>query len=127
MKKLVLFIFLLGIVQLNAQEGKEEVVFTLVEETPEFPGGMEAMKEYLALNINYPKKARDNKEEGTVYITFVVDRSGSVKDVKVLRGVSEAIDKEAIRVIMNMPDWKPGKQRGKPVNVQFNVPVKFSL
>jgi len=127
MKKLILFIFLIGIMQLNAQDEKEEILINPVEQAPEFPGGIEELQKYLASNITYPKKARLNKEEGTVYITFIVDKSGAIRDAKILRGVSPILDKEAIRVVSKMPDWKPGMQEGEVVNVQYNIPIKFSL
>ncbi len=113
--------------QLNAQDEKEEILINPVEQAPEFPGGIEELQKYLASNITYPKKARLNKEEGTVYITFIVDKSGAIRDAKILRGVSPILDKEAIRVVSKMPDWKPGMQEGEVVNVQYNIPIKFSL
>jgi protein TonB len=112
---------------------KEEVVdepeiFTIVEEMPEFPGGGEkALLQYLRENIKYPALARENGITGTVYVTFEIDQNGKVKDARVLRGIGGGCDEEALRVVMNMPQWKPGKQRGKPVRVQYNLPVRFVL
>jgi len=114
-------------------ERKEEVVdepeiFTIVEEMPEFPGGGEAaLLKYLSQNIKYPPLARENNVQGTVYVTFEIDQSGKVKDAKILRGIGGGCDEEALRVVMNMPQWKPGKQRGKTVRVQYNLPVRFTL
>jgi protein TonB len=105
----------------------EEKIFTIVEEMPSFPGGDEALMKYLGNNIKYPAIAKDAGIQGTVYVTFVVDEEGNVKDVKVLRSIGGGTDEEAIRVVENMPQWKPGKQRGKPVKVQYNLPIRFTL
>jgi protein TonB len=77
--------------------------------------------------MKYPQMARESGIQGTVYVTFVVERNGNVTDVKVLRGIGGGCDEEAIRVIQAMPPWVPGKQRGKPVRVQFNMPIRFTL
>lgn len=112
---------------------KEEVIeeveiFQVVESMPSFPdGGDDGLKKYLAQNIKYPTIARESGIQGTVFVTFVVERDGSVTDVKVLRGIGGGCDEEAIRVVKNMPRWSPGKQRGKAVRVQFNMPIKFTL
>jgi TonB family protein len=109
-------------------EGKSEVqIFTVVEEMPEYPGGNKAMYSFMGQNIKYPEKARQNKVEGTVYVSFVVLKDGSVSSVSVLRGIGSGCDEEAMRVVKSMPNWKPGKQDGKPVNVQYNLPIKFTL
>lgn len=109
-------------------QGESEIqIFTVVEEMPEYPGGRKAMYSYLGENIKYPAKAKENKVEGTVYVSFVVLEDGSVSNVSILRGVGSGCDEEAIRVVKAMPNWKPGKQKGKPVNVQYNLPIKFSL
>ena len=105
----------------------EGEVFHVVEVEPEFPGGMEALYKYLAENIKYPEKAKKNKVEGRVYITFVIEKDGTVSDAKVLRSVNEELDAEALRVINAMPKWKPGTQRGVPVRVQYNIPINFKL
>ncbi len=105
----------------------EEQIFTIVEEMPSFPGGEAKMMEYLAKSIKYPQMAIDAQISGVVYVTFVVDKAGKISDVKVLRGIGGGADEEAIRVVKAMPQWKPGKQRGKPVSVQYNLPVRFTL
>jgi periplasmic protein TonB len=111
-----------------AEESVEEMeIFTVVEDQPNFPGGDEARMKFLVDNIKYPQMARESSIQGTVYVTFVVERGGNVTDVKVLRGIGGGCDEEAIRVIQSMPKWNPGKQRGKPVRVQFNMPIKFTL
>ncbi|MBL7905987.1 MAG: M56 family metallopeptidase [Bacteroidales bacterium] len=102
-------------------------VFVVVEQPPVFPGGDEARVAYVVNNISYPAEAKSKGIQGTVYVTFVIEQDGTVSNVKVLRGVHAALDKEAVRVIQTMPAWTPGKQRGNPVRVQFNMPVKFSL
>ena len=108
-------------------EKGEEVIFQVVEQMPEFPGGMgEAMK-FLAKNMKYPVAAQQAKIEGRVIVQFVVERDGSVSDVKVMRGVSPELDAEAIRVVSMMPKWIPGKQRGKAVAVKYTMPIMFRL
>ncbi len=109
------------------EEVAEEQIFTIVEEMPSFPGGDAALMKYLGNSIKYPAIAKDAGIQGTVYVTFVVDEKGNVKDVKVLRSIGGGCDEEAIRVVENMPKWKPGKQRGKPVKVQYNLPIRFTL
>ena len=105
----------------------EEEIFTVVENDPEFPGGMEALYKYLAESIKYPQAARENDITGIVYVTFVVEKDGSIANPKILRDIGGGCGNEAIRVVKAMPKWTPGKQRGKPVRVQFNLPVRFSL
>ena len=102
-------------------------VFTYVEEQPTFPGGEAQMYAYLQKNIKYPPLARENGITGRVYMTFVVGPDGEIRDVKVLRGIGAGCDEEAIRVVKSMPKWKPGKQNGRSVNVQFNMPINFTL
>jgi TonB family protein len=99
--------------------------FSVVEEMPAFPGGQAKMMQFLAANIKYPKAAIENGISGTVYISFIVDRKGKINDVRVLRGIGGGCDEEAIRVVKSMPDWIPGKQNGKKVPVQFNLPIRF--
>jgi protein TonB len=109
------------------KEVEETEIFTVVEESPGFPGGDEARIKFLQENIKYPTMARESGIQGTVYVTFVVEKGGNVSDVKILRGIGGGCDEEAIRVIRAMPRWNPGKQRGKSVRVQFNMPIKFTL
>jgi protein TonB len=106
----------------------EEEVFTFVETMPEFPGGGEsAFLEYLSENIKYPVIAKETGIEGTVFIKFVIETDGSIGNVQILRGVTSALDNEALRVIKKMPPWKPGKQNGREVRVSYTVPIRFSL
>ena len=109
------------------EEEEEQTIFQVVENDPEFPGGVEAMYKYLAQNIKYPQLARENNITGRVYVTFVVERDGSVSGVRVLRDIGGGCGAEAVRVVKSMPKWTPGKQRGKAVRVQYNLPVNFSL
>ena len=119
--------------ELTVVEEKDEVVivevkpapFIIVEEMPSYPGG--DYNSFVAGNIVYPVMAKESNIQGTVYITFVVETDGSITDVKVLRGIGGGCDEEAVRVVKMMPKWNPGKQSGKSVRVQFNLPIKFTL
>ncbi|MBI5217439.1 MAG: TonB family protein [Bacteroidia bacterium] len=117
----------------EVKEEKKEVqqeemqVFTVVEEPPTFPGGEEALLKYIGSNIKYPEIAKENNITGKVYIQFVIEPNGKVSNVKVVRGVDPALDKEASRVIESLPQWTPGKQAGRAVRVAFTVPINFKL
>lgn len=113
--------------QVDEEVVEEQEIFMVVENAPAFPGGDVARMKFLQDNIKYPQMARESGIQGTVYVTFVVERNGNVTDVKILRGIGGGCDEEAVRVVQNMPKWEPGKQRGKPVRVQFNMPIKFTL
>jgi len=110
-------------------EEKKDEIFTVVEQMPEFPGGIDAMYKFINKNIQYPQIERENNVQGKVFVTFVVDKSGNINDVKVLRGVAGGpnLEKEAIRVIKMFPQWKPGRQNGRDVPVQYNLPIVFKL
>jgi len=108
-------------------QGQDDVVYTVVEQMPEYPGGEEARIKFMSENMSYPAEARKNGIQGKVFVTFIVEKNGEVSHVKTLRGIGGGCDEEAVRVISMMPDWKPGKQGGKPVRVQFNLPVQFKL
>jgi len=109
-------------------EKEEEVAFVTVEEMPEFPGGQQALFKFLSENVKYPAEAYANGIQGRVICQFVVNKDGSIVDVKVVRsGGDPSLDKEAVRVIQSMPKWKPGKQRGKYVRVKYTVPVNFKI
>ncbi|MDP2723836.1 MAG: energy transducer TonB [Bacteroidales bacterium] len=109
------------------EEIVEQEIFTVVESMPDFPGGMGKLMSYLASNIKYPPLAKESGIQGRVFINFVVEPDGSISQVKVLRGIGGGCDEEAVRVVQAMPKWKPGMQRGKPVRVSYNLPVKFTL
>ena len=106
---------------------EETKVFDVVEEMPQFPGGPSALFEYLSKNIKYPVVAEENGVQGRVIVTFVVERDGSITDVKVVKSVDPSLDKEAQRVVKSMPHWIPGKQNGSAVRVKYTVPVTFKL
>ena len=92
---------------------------------PQFPGG--DVTKWLAKNTRYPMIAQENGIQGKVFVQFVIEKDGSISNVKVLRPVDPSLDKEAIRVVSSMPKWKPGKQRGKAVRVSYTVPINFQL
>ena len=102
-------------------------VYQIVEEMPQFPGGEKALMEYIAKNLTYPQEARDKGVEGRVFIGMVIEKDGSVSNVKVLRGISQECDAEAVRVISSLPKWKPGKMKGEPVQVSYQIPINFKL
>ncbi len=108
-------------------EEVEETIYVVVEEEPDFPGGMEALLKYLQDNIQYPQLAKENNITGKVFVTFVVEKDGRVTQVKLLRDIGGGCGNEAMRVVKAMPKWKPGKQQGRPVRTQFNLPVVFNL
>lgn len=119
-------------VQIDAfQEEEEEEndqIFMIVEDPPQFKGGgINAFRTYVQKNAKYPTEAQENGIEGRVYIKFVVDTDGDLSNIAVLRGVDPVLNQEAVRVIKKAPKWEPGKQRGKPVRVQFTIPVVFNL
>jgi protein TonB len=110
-----------------APKEKGPEIFTFVEQKPEFPGGDNAMLEYIKKNIHYPQQAIDEGIEGRVIVKFVITDSGKVEDVKVQRGIGKLCDEEAVRVIKSMPLWKPGRLHGKDVNTYYSMPVMFKL
>ncbi|HNV95086.1 MAG TPA: energy transducer TonB [Bacteroidales bacterium] len=115
-------------IEVQQEEENEEVVnFYVIEEKPEFPGGEAAMFQWIAKNVKYPEIAKENGVQGKVFVQFVIGKEGKVTDVQVVRGVDPSLDKEAVRIIQSMPAWKPGKQRGKPVKVSFQLPINFKL
>lgn len=105
----------------------ESEIFTRVEQAPAFPGGEAARIRFLQGNIRYPEEAKRQGVQGTVYITFIIERDGSVSNARVSRGLGYGADEEALRVVALMPRWSPGKQRGKPVRVIMNMPIRFAL
>ncbi|MDR1180821.1 MAG: energy transducer TonB [Bacteroidales bacterium] len=106
---------------------KEAEIFTVVEELPEYPGGDEARQQFLRDNLVYPRIARETGLEGRVHVGFVVEPDGRLTNFKVVRGRAPSLDEEALRVAMLMPRWRPGKQRGKAVRVQYQLPITFTL
>ena len=114
-------------VEVKEEEPSEQEIFEVVENAPEFPGGMPACLQFLYKNIKYPPIAQENGTQGQVVLQFVVERDGSIGDIKVVKSVDPYLDKEALRVVKTMPKWKPGMQRGKPVRCRFTLPVRFRL
>lgn len=115
------------VAEVAKEEVDEDVVFTVVEQQAEFPGGMEALVKFLQKNVKYPAIARRMGVEGSVFVSFVVDKAGAISDIQIVKGISAECDKEAVRVVGMMPPWKPGKQNGKSVKSRFVLPVKFKL
>lgn len=111
----------------NVTEATDNQVFTAVEIQPSYPGGEAALGRFLQKNIRYPSIAKENNIQGKVYIQFVVERDGSLTDIKVIREPGSGTGDEAVRVLKSSPHWTPGIQNGKPVRVQFTLPVNFSL
>lgn len=105
----------------------DEQVFRVVEDMPEFPGGNDQLRKYISENVKYPQTAKEKGIQGKVFVSFVVTKDGSITQTKVERGVDPVLDKEALRVVSELPQWKPGSQRGTKVNVQFTIPINFAL
>ena len=121
-----------SLVDLDAEpeEEAEEIVaqvYDVVAISPEYPGGPGEMAVFIQENFEYPEMAREMGEQGTIWVEFVVYSDGKIKDVKVVKGVSESLDKEAKRIVNRMPKWKPGEQAGKKVNVRYTIPIKARL
>ncbi len=110
-----------------SQKDQKEEPFNVVEDMPAFPGGMEAMMAFLIENVKYPADAQKQKVDGRVLVNFVVEKDGSITEIKVLKPGFPSLDAEAIRVVKAMPKWKPGYQRGQAVRVQFTLPITFRL
>lgn len=136
MKTLIIFFLVLSasfgfIDQAAAQDTTVKDTTTIVETLPEFPGGEAALIEYLKTNVQYPKKEKRKGIQGTAYVRFVIDKTGKVGNVDIFPGTegraTEAMKAEAIRVVSEMPDWKPGTQGGKPVSVQYSIPIMFTF
>ncbi|MFO8053967.1 MAG: energy transducer TonB [Bacteroidales bacterium] len=130
MKKFIIpfiFIFFLLPSFNNELLAQDDEIFVVVDEQPRFKGGEKARTRYLINEINYPKEALESEIEGVVFIEFIVEKDGSISNAKVKRGVHELLDREALRVVKNMPNWSPGEQEGKPVRVKQNIPIRFKL
>ena len=105
----------------------KEEVFTVVDVQPEYPGGKAKMHEFMVKQFNYPTEARNNNIQGRVYVSFIIEKDGSVSNTKVIRGIGYGCDKEAMRIVNAMPNWSPGMQDGEPKRVKFTLPVSFKL
>ena len=124
---LMMLVLLFSFMTSTAQTKKNDMVFDVVEVMPQYPGGQIAMLKYLMENIKYPEQAMKEGIQGRVTVRFIVEKDGSISDVKPILSVHPLLNKEAVRVVESMPKWSPGKQNGKPVRVRFNVPVMFKL
>lgn len=111
----------------DKSETRKDRIYTEVDVTAKFVGGFDALKEYVYKNLNYPENALKNKIQGRVMVSFVIEKDGSIADVKVARGVDEDLDKEAVRVLASMPKWKPAEVAGKAVASSYVFPVTFRL
>jgi len=109
------------------EEEEAETIFQIVEESPTPVGGLSSFYKYLSKNIKYPAQARRLGIEGKVFLSFVVEKDGSITDVQVMRGIGAGCDEESVRVMKGAPNWKPGKQRGKPVRVRYSFPFVYRL
>jgi TonB family protein len=114
-------------ISFNLGNNEKKEVFTVVEQMPKYPGGFDALVEFLSENIRYPEQAKKDSITGKVFVSFVVMKDGSVSDVGILRGIGGGCDEEAVRVVSMMPNWEPGLEKGKAVNVKYNLPIKFAL
>ena len=110
---------------LDIATSEEDTVYQIVEEMPQFPGGDQAMMDFMAKNVVYPQEAKDKGIAGRVFVSFVVEKDGSIDEVKVMRGIGGGCDEEAVRVVKSMPKWKPGKMKGEPVRVSYMMPINF--
>lgn len=124
---LMMFVLLFSFMTSTAQTKKNDMVFDVVEVMPQYPGGQIAMLKYIMENIKYPEQAMKEGIQGRVTVRFIVEKDGSISDVRPVLSVHPLLNKEAVRVVESMPKWSPGKQNGKPVRVRFNVPVMFKL
>jgi len=113
--------------EIEIEEVDDEEFFMVVENMPEFPGGDLGLMKYIQKHVKYPAIAKEYNITGKVYVSFIVDKSGSVTNVKIVRGVDKNLDAEAMRVVKSLPKYKPGKQRGKSVRVMFTIPINFTL
>lgn len=133
MKKLIIMslMAMFGLTTISAQKTvvaeKNQQAFDVVEQMPEYPGGIKALLDYLCQNVKYPADAEKQKIEGRVIANFVVETDGSISNVEVFRPVFPSLDAEAVRVLSAMPKWKPGMQSGKVVRVKYTVPISFNL
>ncbi len=109
------------------EEEQEDEIFQVVEQDPEYPGGVDALYKFIQQNLKYPQLAKENNITGRVFVTFVVEKDGSVSNVKAARDIGGGCGAEAVRVIKSMPKWTPGKQRGKAVRAAYTLPVNFVL
>ncbi len=124
---LVFVLFGLNNLSVAQTQSSEEEVFQVVEQGAMFPQGMEAMKDFIAKNLKYPEKATKDSIAGRVFVSFIVEKDGSLSNIKVIRDIGGGCGEEAVRVLKSMPKWTPAKQRGKLVRQEFYIPIEFRL
>ena len=124
---LMMLVLLFSFMTSTAQTKKNDMLFSVVEVMPQYPGGQIAMLKYIMENMKYPEQAMKEGIQGRVAVRFIVEKDGSISDVKPILSVHPLLNKEAVRVVKSMPKWSPGKQNGKPVRVQLIVPIMFKL
>ena len=133
MRKVLLLIFCLPLFSFGQDtvtlinNSNEDSYIMVVEKMPEFPGGDLGLMNYISNNINYPKEAKNLNITGKVYVQFTVDTIGQVTNIKIIRGVDQLLDNEAIRIVQSFPKFSPATQRGKPIAVPFTIPINFKL
>lgn len=127
LSKIILIVaFLVNANSYLTAQSKDEI-FDVVEEQPEFPGGIDKLYKFISVNFKYPESCRAANVQGKIYVQFIVNKKGKIENVHVIRGIHKDLDAEAIRVVKKMPKWKPGKQRGKKVKVRYNLPIICTL
>lgn len=124
---LMMLVLLFSFMTSTAQTKKNDMLFSVVEVMPQYPGGQIAMMKYIMENMKYPEQAMKKGIQGRVAVSFIVEKDGSISNVRPIHSVHPLLDKEAVRVVKSMPKWSPGKQHGKPVRVQLIVPIMFKL
>jgi len=131
MKTILTLFLLLPLFSFSQEEEtpdkSKSTTYNVVAVSPEYPGGPSAMSQFIVDNFQYPEKAIKKNEQGTIWIEFVVRKSGDLSDIKVVKGVSRSLDAECVRIIALMPKWKPGEQEGKKVNVRYTIPIKAKM
>ncbi|WP_020595235.1 energy transducer TonB [Spirosoma panaciterrae] len=105
----------------------DTTVYTIVEKFPEFPGGYKGLTNYLQAMVHYPAEAQKAKLKGRVFVSFIVERDGNLRDIQLLKGLGYGCDEEALRAVQAMPCWEPGSQSGKPIRVKYNLPIGFGM
>ena len=124
---LMMLVLLFSFMTSTAQTKKNDMEYCIVEMMPQYPGGLAAMLKYIRENIKYPEQAMKERIQGRVTVSFIIEKDGSISDVRPILSVHPLLNKEAVRMVKSMPKWSPGKNNGKPVRVRFNLPVMFKL
>ena len=122
-----IFLTNIAFCQNEVKVSDDDAIFFVVEVQPEFPGGMDSMYAFIQKNLIYPEKAKAEGIEGRVFVSFIIEKDGSISNILIKRAIGGGCEEAVVEMIKNMPKWKPGKQRGKPVRFQFTLPIKFEL